>query len=86
MTLEEKMFAEIAKRRASGLTKREFLIGKDYKEAKFDYWLLKSRSVSKVANLKFQEVDFSEEIPSVKGYGKIMEIETPSGFRITVFA
>lgn len=86
MTLEEKMFAEIAQWRASGLTKREFLVGKDYKEAKFDYWLLKARGVVKESKVKFQEIDFSQAPIATKEQTKVLEIETPTGLKITVFS
>jgi hypothetical protein len=53
-----------------------------YSEAKFNYWLAKWKaSQCDDTHAGFREVGFSE----VK-LGKVLEIEAPSGVRITVFA
>ncbi len=82
MNLQEKMFAEVEIWVSSGESKTAFLDGKDYSEAKFNYWLSKWKASQQVdTNLGFREVGFSE----VK-LGKVLEIEAPSGVKITVFA
>jgi len=82
MNLQEEMFVEVAEWFASGLTKSEFLAGKSYSEPKFNYWVSKWRaSQENVVGTGFRELGFSE----VK-LGKVLEIEAPSGVRITVFA
>lgn len=82
MNLQEGMFAEVENWLVSGESKTFFLTGKDYSEAKFNYWLLKWKVSQRVGALSdFREVDFTE----VK-LGKVLEIEAPSGVKITVFA
>ena len=82
MNLQEKMFAEVESWVTSGESKVAFLDGKDYTEAKFNYWLAKWKATQHVdTSAGFREVGFSE----VK-LGKVLEIEAPSGVKITVFA
>jgi hypothetical protein len=82
MNLQEGMFAEVKNWLVSGESKTVFLTGKDYSEAKFNYWLLKWKVSQRVGALSdFREVDFTE----VK-LCKVLEIEAPSGVKITVFA
>lgn len=82
MNLQEKMFGEVESWVTSGESKTEFLDGKDYREAKFNYWLAKWKTTQQVdIHAGFREVGFSE----VK-LGKVLEIEAPSGVKITVFA
>ena len=82
MNLQESMFSEVENWLVSGESKTVFLTGKDYSEAKFNYWLLKWKVSQRVGALAdFWEVDFKE----VK-LGKVLEIEAPSGVKITVFA
>jgi hypothetical protein len=82
MNLQEKMFGEVESWVTSGELKTEFLDGKDYSEAKFNYWLAKWKATQQVdTHAVFREVGFSE----VK-LGKVLEIEAPSGVKITVFA
>ena len=81
MNLQEVMFAEVENWLVSGESKTVFLTGKNYSEAKFNYWLLKWKVSQRVGALAdFREVDFTE----VK-LGKVLEIEAPSGVKITVF-
>lgn len=82
MNLQEKMFAEVENWMSSGDQKSKFLEDKEYSEAKFNYWLAKwkARQIADT-NIGFHEVGFSE----VK-LGKVLEIEAPSGVKITVFA
>lgn len=87
MSLQEKMFAEVESWISSGESKTPFLEGKDYSEAKFNYWLAKWKASQGVhTNAGFREVGFSELKPIAIGLGKVLEIEAPSGVKITVFA
>lgn len=82
MNLQEKMFEEVESWVSSGKSKKAFLKDKEYGEAKFNYWLAKWKASQCLdTNAGFREVGFSE----VK-LGKVLEIEAPSGVKITVFA
>lgn len=79
------MFIEVEDWISSGETKLNFLKGKEYSKAKFNYWLAKWKAwkamLSVDTNTGFHEVGFSES-----KLGKVLEIEAPSGVKITVFA
>jgi hypothetical protein len=81
MGLQEKMFSEIEVWMASGVSKASFLEGKSYSEAKFNYWLSKWKTREQL-NLEggFQELNFTD----FKS-GKVLEIQMPSGVKITFF-
>jgi len=81
MGLQEKMFSEIEVWMASGVSKASFLEGKSYSEAKFNYWLSKWKTREQL-NLEggFQELNFTD----FKS-GKMLEIQMPSGVKITFF-
>jgi hypothetical protein len=83
MSLQEKMYLEVENWMSSEEPKLKFLEGKEYSEAKFNYWLAKWKAKEAVTNggSDFRELGFSE----IK-LGKVLEIEAPSGVRITVFA
>ena len=82
MQLQELMFLEVESWMVCGESKSKFLDGKNYSEAKFNYWLAKWKATQQVdTHAGFREVGFSE----VK-LGKVLEIEAPSGVKITVFA
>ena len=67
---------------ASGISKTDFLIGKQYSEAKFNYWIAKWKA-NRVAGdgMGFREIGLSEV-----ALDKVLEIETSSGYRISVFS
>jgi hypothetical protein len=82
MNLQEKMFSEVEAWMSSGEFKTDYLKGKDYSEAKFNYWLAKWKANALMdVSGGFRELGFTD----VK-LGKVLEIEAPSGVRITVFA
>jgi hypothetical protein len=84
MRTQEKMFGEVENWLASGETKARFLEGKAFSAAKFNYWVAKWKAHEQMGDDVtdgFREVNFSD----VK-LGKVLEIEAPSGVRITVFA
>jgi hypothetical protein len=61
MNLQEKMFKEVENWISSGDSKMKFLGDKTYSEAKFNYWLVKWKSLQSAdAHVGFREVDFSE--------------------------
>ena len=76
------MFVEVEKWINSGLSKSEFLEDKSFSEAKFNYWLVKWKSSQQVKGSvdDFRELSFSQVNVS-----KVLEIQTPTGLRITVF-
>lgn len=81
MNLQEVMFAEVEDWMNSGEQKSKFLEDKEYTEAKFNYWLAKWKAAQQFdTNAGFREVGFSES-----KLGKVLEIEAPSGVKITVF-
>jgi hypothetical protein len=82
MSLQEKMFSEVEMWLASGISKLDFLAGKEYSVAKFNYWLAKWKaSQANETAGGFMEIGLRE----VK-LGKVLEMEAPSGIKITVFA
>lgn len=82
MNLQEKMFSDVAEWVSSGMTKADYLVNKSYSEPKFNYWVAKWKaSQDTTVDLGFREVGFSEA-----KLGKVLEIEAPSGVKITVFA
>lgn len=83
MNLQEKMYLDVESWMSSGDPKLKFLEGKEYSEAKFNYWLAKWKAKDSITDEGggFRELGFSE----IK-LGKVLEIEAPSGVRITVFA
>jgi hypothetical protein len=82
MSLQEKMFKEIEAWFESGQTKLSFLKDKPYSLAKFDYWLKKIKQSEESSTLEgFKELSFSQS-----SLGKVLEIVTPSGLKIIVFA
>lgn len=82
MSLQEEMFNEVEAWYSSGDKKSDFLAGKPYSQAKFNYWLAKWKSLQTDSGENgFKELGFSE----VK-FGKVLEIEVPSGVKITIFA
>lgn len=80
--LSEQMQKDVAAWKASGLTKKEFLKEKPYSISKFEYWVSKLKDIDQSG--AFQEVDFSDSRQAKAS--KILEIEHPTGVKITVFA
>lgn len=83
MTVKEQMFIEVENWIDSGLPKMTFLENKPFSPAKFNYWLAKWKASQEqdICTAGFREMGFAE----VK-LGKVLEIEAPSGVKITVFA
>ena len=82
MNLQESMFSEVENWLVSGESKTVFLTGISYSQTNFNYWLLQWKVSQRVGALAdFREVDFKE----VK-LRKVLEIEAPSGVKITLFA
>jgi hypothetical protein len=87
MQLQEEMFALISEWKNSGLTKKTFLVDRQIKRPKFDYWCNKYHDhfdgSEFPAAKHFQELvlrDTTSETTS-----KVFELTTPSGLHITVF-
>lgn len=76
------MFLEVENWMEFDASKSTFLENKEYSEAKFNYWLAKWKASRDLDQVEvFRELGFSD----VK-LGKVLEIEAPSGVKITVFA
>ncbi|MFM6251159.1 MAG: IS66 family insertion sequence element accessory protein TnpA [Dolichospermum sp.] len=82
------MFAEVELWHESGFSKTQFLSQKDYSEAKFNYWLAKWKACQQHENVQsgFEELNWKTLHTESYRMGKVLEIEAPSGVRITVFA
>jgi hypothetical protein len=72
MNLQEKMFAEVEAWMAAGGVKTAFLEGKDYSEAKFNYWLAKWKANQMTSVDGFRELE-ANGWKEVKP-GKVLEI------------
>lgn len=95
MNLQGKMFQLAESWKKSGMTKVNFLKDSDISIHKFNYWLYKY-SVREVVtnNVKpnkltdFEEIclpSFAENLEDKRAIKKVLEISTPSGFKITIF-
>ena len=62
-------------------TKKQFLKDKPYSKSKFEYWINKQRTSDSPKHFKEIELSGSAEPQT----NKILEIESPSGIKITVF-
>lgn len=81
MSLQEEMFSQVDDWQSSGKTKVDFLKDKPIGEAKFNYWIAKWKANRAAAGAGFREIGFSKA-----ALEKVLEIETPSGYKISVFA
>ena len=75
------MQKEVKAWKSSNLTKRQFLKDKPYSKSKFEYWINKQSTGNSAKHFKEIELSGSAEPQT----SKILEIETPSGIKITVF-
>ena len=81
MSIQEKMFGVIEQWFNSGLTKKQFLIDHQISEAKFNYWISKWKFSQEPEKVGFEPINLQEQRS-----GKVLEITTATGLRITVFA
>jgi hypothetical protein len=81
MSTQENMFASIEQWLKSGMTKKQFLIDKDFSEPKFNYWISKWKLSQDTNDAGFQPIT----LPVSKSE-KVLEISTPGGLKIIVFA
>ena len=81
MSIQEKMFGVIEQWFNSGLTKKQFLIDHQISEAKFNYWISKWKLSQEPEKAGFEPINLQEQRS-----GKVLEITTATGLRITVFA
>jgi hypothetical protein len=87
MNMQEQMYQDVKAWLTSGMKKKDFVKNKQYDINKFDYWYRKykaerqSQELSEFGN--FKEVTlFPIEEAKVR---KVLEVESPSGIKITVF-
>lgn len=85
MTIREKMFREVQLWRLSSKKKIDFVKGKDYTLSKFNYWVIKHSNANDTsATPKFREIPLGNEAPTQKRE-KTLDINLPSGIKITVY-
>jgi hypothetical protein len=58
MSTQENMFASIEQWLKSGMTKKQFLIDKDFSEPKFNYWISKWKLSQDTNDGGFQPITF----------------------------
>ena len=85
--MQEQMYQDVKAWLTSGMKKKDFVKTKQYDINKFDYWHRKYKSERQSQALRdnnnFKEVMlFTAEEDKVR---KVLEIELPSGIKITVF-
>lgn len=87
MDMQEQMYQDVKTWLTSGMKKKDFVKSKQYNMNKFDYWYRKYKAERQSQEPRdsnnFKEVMlFSAEEDKVR---KVLEIELPSGIKITVF-
>lgn len=87
MAIKEKMYKEIQLWKSSGKNKASFIKDKNYSKAKFEYWIDKyNKENIKPVKSSFKEIPITKPtaIPAVKNE-KLVELDLPSGVKITVY-
>lgn len=87
MKLQKKMFREVQLWQSSEKKRVDFVKDKEYTLAKFDYWVSKHNKANKKPSIQqFKEIPMKKEIelPEVNAT-KTLQIETPSGIKITIY-
>ena len=85
--MQEQMYQDVKAWLTSGMKKKDFVKTKQYDINKFDYWYRKykaerqSQELSEISNFKEVMLFPAEEAKE----RKVLEIELPSGIKITVF-
>ncbi len=87
MSMQEQMYQDVKAWLTSGMKKKDFVKTKQYDINKFDYWHRKYKAERQSQELRdsnnFKEVMlFTTEEAKER---KVLEIELPSGIKITVF-
>jgi hypothetical protein len=87
MKLQEKMFGEVRLWNSSSKKRIDFVENKDYSLAKFDYWINKyNKTIAESSTHHFKEIPIQEELsPKPDQSEKMIELETPSGIKITIY-
>ena len=81
------MFREVELWNSSNKNKVDFIMGKNYSKAKFEYWINKyNKENTKPTKSNFKEILItgSVVVPEVK-HEKTLQIDLPSGIKITVY-
>ena len=85
--MQEQMYQDVKAWLTSGMKKKDFVKNKQYDINKFNYWYRKykaerqSKRLSEISNFK-EVMLFPIEETKVR---KVLEIESPSGIKITVY-
>ena len=87
MKLQQEMYSELEKWKSSGQSRADFVKVKTYTLAKFDYWIRRYKKEKiKPTKSSFKEIPITKPIatPAVK-VEKLVELDLPSGIKITVY-
>lgn len=87
MAVKDKMYKEVQLWKESGMNKADFIMGKEYSKAKFEYWISKynkEQVISTKSNFKEIPTKSPIVVPEVKRE-KTLQIDLPSGIKITVY-
>jgi hypothetical protein len=81
------MFEDVRLWKASGKKKSEFIKEKNYTVAKFEYWINRyNKETTESSTHHFKEIPIQEELsPKPDQSEKMIELETPSGIKITIY-
>ena len=81
------MYKEVQLWKSSGKSKGDFILDKEYSKAKFEYWISKYNKEQDISpKSSFKEIPITKPIatPAVKNE-KLIELDLPSGIKITVY-
>jgi len=87
MATKEEMYKEVQLWKSSGKNKVDFILDKEYSKAKFEYWINKyNKEKVKPTKSSFKEIPSKSSVivPETK-HEKTLQIDLPSGIKITVF-
>jgi hypothetical protein len=87
MGVKEVMYSEVEAWRLSGQSKADFLNGKNYTLAKFNYWILRYNKENKnPTKSNFKAIPINNSVASSKlSNEKLVELDLPTGVKITVY-
>ncbi|RFC53184.1 IS66 family insertion sequence element accessory protein TnpA [Brumimicrobium aurantiacum] len=87
MAIKEEMYNEVQLWKSSGKSKGDFILDKDYSKAKFEYWINRyNKEKVKPTKSNFKEIPSKSSVivPEIK-HEKTLQIDLPSGIKITVY-
>lgn len=87
MAVKDKMYKEVQLWKSSGKSKADFILDKEYSKAKFEYWINRyNKEKVKSTKSNFKEIPSKSSVivPEIK-HEKTLQIDLPSGIKITVY-